>query len=70
MHASKHLTGVEQLQLATRQYARKQIKWIRQRFLHPHRNCPDVYKLDSTKYPDNWTEDVYNPAVDIVQGTT
>jgi tRNA dimethylallyltransferase len=59
--------GVEQLQLVTRQYARKQIKWMRQRFLHFHRSCPDVYKLDSTKYPDNWNEDVYHPAVAIVQ---
>lgn len=54
--------------MATRQYARKQLKWMRHRFLHFHRTCPDVYKIDSTKYPENWIEDVYDPAVEIVQG--
>ena len=60
--------GIEQLQLVTRQYARKQVKWMRQRFLHANRSRPDVFMLDSTKYPENWNKDVYNPAVEIVQG--
>ena len=60
--------GIEQLQLVTRQYARKQVKWMRQRFLHANRSRPDVFMLDSTNYPENWNKEVYNPAVEIVQG--
>merc|ERR1712080_653745 len=59
--------GVQQLKLATRQYSRKQVKWMWQRFLHFNRSRPDVFKLDSTKYPENWENDVYNPAIEIIQ---
>ena len=62
-----YMKGVEQLKLITRQYARKQIKWMRQRFLHSKRSCPPVYKLDSTRYPEYWDTDVLNPAIQIVE---
>lgn len=59
--------GVEQMKLVTRQYARRQLKWMNQRFLSPHRDCPKVYGVDSSRYPDFWQEDVHDPAMRIVQ---
>ena len=37
--------GKDQMMLATRRYARRQVKWIRQRFLRNgiDRQCPPVY---------------------------
>ena len=41
-------SGLDLLKIATRQYARKQTNWIRNRFLNPKRSCPPVYAVDST----------------------
>ena len=59
--------GMEQMKVATRQYARKQLKWMRQRFLNGKRESPRVYAVDSSRYPDRWSEDVHDPAIRIVQ---
>ncbi|KAK7100254.1 tRNA dimethylallyltransferase-like [Littorina saxatilis] len=58
--------GLEGLKLATRQYARKQLKWIKNRFLkRPGVHVPAVYSLDSTD-PSQWSDNVLQPAVDII----
>uniref|UniRef100_A0A672GUJ6 tRNA dimethylallyltransferase n=1 Tax=Salarias fasciatus TaxID=181472 RepID=A0A672GUJ6_SALFA len=58
--------GVEALKIATRRYARKQNKWVRNRFLkRPGDNIPAVYGLDVTDV-SRWEETVLNPALQIL----
>jgi len=62
--------GVEQMKVRTRQYARRQLKWINQRFLNGRARpgeLPRVYAVDSSRYPQGWDDDVYAPAVGVVQ---
>ncbi|XP_049809229.1 tRNA dimethylallyltransferase-like [Schistocerca nitens] len=54
------------LKAATRRYARKQLRWIRNRFLRrPDRQVPPVYAVDTTD-PGRWEELVAAPAMAIV----
>ncbi|XP_074469973.1 tRNA dimethylallyltransferase [Sebastes fasciatus] len=58
--------GIEALKIATRRYARKQNKWVRNRFLkRPGENVPLVYGLDVTDV-SKWEETVLNPALQIL----
>ncbi|KAK6474422.1 tRNA dimethylallyltransferase [Huso huso] len=58
--------GVEALKQATKRYARKQNKWIRNRFLNrPGLNVPPVYRLDVSDV-SHWDETVLNPAMQIL----
>ncbi|XP_032390665.1 tRNA dimethylallyltransferase isoform X2 [Etheostoma spectabile] len=58
--------GVEALKIATRRYARKQNKWVRNRFLkRPGDNVPVVYGLDVTDV-SRWAETALNPALQIL----
>ncbi|KAL0961814.1 hypothetical protein UPYG_G00332050 [Umbra pygmaea] len=58
--------GVENLKIATRRYARKQNKWVRNRFLkRPGDNVPPVYGLDVTDI-SQWEETVLSPALKIL----
>lgn len=54
---------IELLNIATRQYARRQLAWIRNKFIN--RNIP-VYSLDTTNL-DQWHETVAKPAIGIAQ---
>ncbi|XP_055886043.1 tRNA dimethylallyltransferase-like [Biomphalaria glabrata] len=57
--------GVSQLKLATRKYARKQLKWIQNRFCaRPGSNVPPVYAVDSTDLKQ-WNQTVQE-ALDVV----
>ncbi|KAH9515372.1 tRNA dimethylallyltransferase [Bulinus truncatus] len=57
--------GLTDLKNATRRYARKQIKWIMNRFCgRPGLNVPPVYAVDSTDLT-NWSQTVQE-ALDVV----
>ncbi|XP_058475626.1 tRNA dimethylallyltransferase isoform X2 [Solea solea] len=59
-------TGIEAVKIATKRYARKQNKWVRNRFLkRPGDNVPPVYGLDVTDV-SRWEEAVLNPALQIL----
>lgn len=69
---SDALTLLEQclddLRLHTKQYSRKQIKWIRNRLIsNKGRPVPPVYELDTTNAETNWHDDVYVRAVDVIE---
>ncbi|XP_042235083.1 tRNA dimethylallyltransferase-like [Homarus americanus] len=52
---------------ATRQYTKKQIRWIKNRFLlTPGRQVPPVYTVDGTD-PSQWNKRVRDPAQSIIQ---
>lgn len=58
--------GIEALKIATRRYARKQNKWVRNRFLtRPGDSVPPVYGLDVTDV-SRWEESVLTPALQIL----
>lgn len=58
---------LETLRLVTKRYSRNQPKWIRNRFLGSvNRQVPPIYAL-STSNPDNWNEDVYLKAENVIQ---
>lgn len=54
---------IQLLNIATRQYARRQLAWIRNKFIN--RNIP-VYSLDTTNL-DQWHKTVAKPAIRIAQ---
>jgi len=56
--------GVKLMKIATRQYARRQVKWMR-RFLISKRDPPPYYRVDSTD-PEQWQHRVYSPAEAIL----
>ncbi|XP_043073942.1 tRNA dimethylallyltransferase isoform X2 [Puntigrus tetrazona] len=60
------IKGIEALKQVTRRYARKQNKWVRNRFLkRPASNVPPIYGLDVTDVT-NWETTVLTPALEIL----
>ncbi|XP_035490443.1 tRNA dimethylallyltransferase isoform X1 [Scophthalmus maximus] len=58
--------GIEAVKIATKRYARKQNKWVRNRFLkRPGDDVPPVYGLDVTDV-SGWEETMLNPALQIL----
>ncbi|NXN97303.1 MOD5 dimethylallyltransferase, partial [Rhinopomastus cyanomelas] len=59
--------GIQALKQVTKRYARRQNKWVRNRFLkRPGPNVPPVYGLEVSDLT-RWEEDVLKPAVEIVE---
>ncbi|XP_044275382.1 tRNA dimethylallyltransferase isoform X1 [Varanus komodoensis] len=59
--------GIQALKLVTKRYARKQVKWIQNRFLRrPGQNVPPVYSLEGSDL-SQWEEKVLEPAIQIVE---
>lgn len=57
---------LEELKLVTKRYSKKQLKWIRNRFLGSEtRQVPLVYTLDTSDVKQ-WNENVFKPAGDAV----
>lgn len=58
---------LETLRLVTKRYSRNQPKWITNRFLRSeNRKVPPIYAL-STSNPENWNDDVYVKAENVIQ---
>ena len=58
---------VEAMKCATRRYARKQVRWVKNRFLgRPCTSSPDVYGLDATDV-ELWKNNVLEKALSIVE---
>lgn len=59
-------TCLEELRLVTKRYARKQIKWVSNRFVaNSGRRVPPIYELDSSQ-PSDWQTAVFERAENIV----
>lgn len=59
--------GISALKMATRRYSRKQLKWIKNRFLRkPDREVPPMFALNATD-PSQWDKNVLEPAFKIVE---
>jgi tRNA dimethylallyltransferase len=59
--------SIERMKVSTRQYARRQLKWIRRRFLQSGtRDLPDVFMLETSFDEEGWTNQVMKPAFEIV----
>ncbi|XP_064445456.1 tRNA dimethylallyltransferase isoform X2 [Mirounga angustirostris] len=65
LHADQ--TGIESLKQVTKRYARKQNRWVKNRFLsRPGPSVPPVYGLEVSDV-SKWEESVLEPALEIVQ---
>ncbi|XP_037683525.1 tRNA dimethylallyltransferase isoform X2 [Choloepus didactylus] len=59
--------GIEALKQVTKRYARKQNRWVKNRFLsRPGSSVPPVYGLEVSDV-SKWEESVLTPALEIVQ---
>lgn len=59
---------IKEMKISTRQYAKRQLKWIRRRFLQSgSRDLPPIFKLTTSMDDENWNEQVREPAFKIVE---
>lgn len=58
---------IENMKIVTRRYAKKQVTWVRNRFLaRPAVSAPDVYGLDASDL-ENWDKNVLENALVILE---
>ncbi|KAF8964069.1 tRNA isopentenyltransferase [Flammula alnicola] len=63
--------AAERMKISTRQYAKRQISWIRNKLMpavdavNVHENIVSLYLLDATVLGDDWSKNVQIPATDI-----
>lgn len=59
--------SVEDMKLSTRKYAKRQLKWIKRRFLQSGtRDLPAVFKLETVFDEGAWSKQVKEPSFEIV----
>lgn len=59
---------ITEMKTSTRQYVRKQLKWIKSRFLRSGlRDLPPLFKLTTSFDEDGWIKQVREPAFKIVE---
>lgn len=62
-------SSISGMKLSTKRFARRQLKWIRRRFLQSgSRDLPPIFKLTTSLESEEWDEQVRQPAIKIVQG--
>ncbi|KAL0061077.1 tRNA dimethylallyltransferase, mitochondrial [Marasmius tenuissimus] len=70
-------TALNNMKTSTRQYAKKQISWLRNKLLPAlyssnedcnAENTAHTYLLDATELGDSWETNVYKPAIQITHG--
>ncbi|KAK2467099.1 hypothetical protein APHAL10511_001357 [Amanita phalloides] len=66
--------AVERMKISTRQYAKRQISWIRNKLLPAIKaanlqtpNCVPIYLLDATNPGEFWCENVKKPAIKMLE---
>lgn len=60
--------SIEDMKITTRRYARRQLKWVRRRFLQSGtRDLPLLFKLTTCFNEEGWLEQVQKPAFEIVE---
>lgn len=57
--------ALHDLRIATRRYAKRQVKWVMNRCLADDRDAPPIYSLNGT-YANLWDQNVSEPAIKIV----
>ena len=68
-HSDMLTSCVDSMKCATRRYAKKQVTWIKNRFLsRPSHAAPDVYGLDATDLTQ-WEDSVLKVALGILDKT-
>lgn len=67
--------AVERMKISTRQYAKKQISWIRNKLMpavneanvNAKEDTVSLYLLDAAKVDERWADRVRAPAIDVVE---
>lgn len=60
-------TSIQAMKQSTKRYAKRQLSWIKRRFLQPGaRDLPPIFKLPTVFDESKWQDSVMKPAIEIV----